>query len=49
MKIENPASCEIRSVINFFIAKNVRPAEIYRQVCEVYGENAMSDDGEKMV
>jgi hypothetical protein len=24
-------------------AKNVRPAEIYRQVCEVYGEKAMSD------
>jgi transposase len=43
MKIENHASCEIRSVINFFIAKNVRPAEIYRQVCDVYGENAMSD------
>jgi hypothetical protein len=43
MKIENPASCEIRSVIKFLNAKNVRPAEIYRQVCEVYGENDMSD------
>jgi hypothetical protein len=42
MKIENPASCEIRSVITFVNAKNVRPAEIYRQVCEVYGENAVS-------
>jgi hypothetical protein len=42
-KIENPASREIRSVIKFLNAKNVRPAEIYRQVCEVYGENAMSD------
>jgi hypothetical protein len=42
MKIENPASCEIRS-IKFLNAKNIRPAEIYRQVCEVYGENAMSD------
>jgi hypothetical protein len=42
MKIENPASCEIRPV-NFLNAKNVRPAEIYWQVCEVYGENAMSD------
>jgi hypothetical protein len=42
-KIENPASCEMRSVINFLNAKNVRPDEIYRQVCEVYGENAMSD------
>jgi hypothetical protein len=43
MKIENPASCEIRSVIKFFNAKNVRPAEIYPQICEVSGENAMSD------
>jgi hypothetical protein len=30
-------------VIKFLNAKNVRPAEIYQQVCEVYGENAMSD------
>jgi hypothetical protein len=43
MKIENPTSCEIRSVIKFLNAKNVRPAEIYRQVCKVYGENAVSD------
>jgi hypothetical protein len=43
MKIENPASCEIRSVIKFLNAKNVRPAEIYWQVCTFYGENAMSD------
>jgi hypothetical protein len=43
MKIENPANCEILSVIKFFNAKHFRPAEIYRQVCEVYGENAMSD------
>jgi hypothetical protein len=43
MKMENPASCEIRSVIKFLNAKNIRPAEIYQQVCEVYGENAMSD------
>jgi hypothetical protein len=37
MKIENPASCEIRSVIKFLNAKNVRTAEIYQKVC---GENA---------
>jgi hypothetical protein len=43
MKIENPASCEIQSVIKFLNAKNVCPAEIYWQVCEVYGENSMSD------
>jgi hypothetical protein len=44
MNIEDPASCEIRSVIKFLNAINIRPAEIYRQVCEVYGENAMSDE-----
>jgi hypothetical protein len=43
MKIENPASYEIRLVIQFFNDKNIHPAEIYRQVCEVYEENAMSD------
>jgi hypothetical protein len=39
IEIENPASCEIK----FLDAKNFRPDEIYRQVCDVYGENAMSD------
>jgi hypothetical protein len=43
MKIKNPATCEIGSVIKFLNAKNVCPVEIYQQVCEVYGENAMSD------
>jgi transposase len=41
--IERPASCEIRSVIRFFNARNVKPTDIHRQICEVYGENAMSD------
>jgi hypothetical protein len=41
MKIENPASWEIRSVFKFLNAKNVRPAEIYRQVWEVYGEDGV--------
>jgi hypothetical protein len=43
MKIENPASCEIRSVIKFFNAKHFCQAEIYRQVCEVCGNNGMSN------
>jgi hypothetical protein len=30
-------------VIKFLKAKNIRPAEIYRQVCKVYGENSMSN------
>jgi len=40
---ENPADCEIRGVIRFLQAKNIQPADIHRQVCEVYGEGAMSD------
>jgi len=41
--IDNPADCEIRAVIRFLQAKNIQPADIHRQVCEVYGEGAMSD------
>jgi hypothetical protein len=41
--IEQPADCEIRSVIHFLNARNVKPADIHRQIYEVYGENAMSD------
>jgi hypothetical protein len=43
MKIENPASCEIRSVIKFLNAENVRSSKIYQQVCEVHGQNAVND------
>ncbi|GFU47540.1 histone-lysine N-methyltransferase SETMAR [Trichonephila clavipes] len=41
--IENPAACEIRCVIRFLNAKKVNPIEIYRQICEVFGQNAMND------
>jgi hypothetical protein len=41
--VEHPADCEIRSVIRFSNARNVKPADIHRQICEVYGENAMND------
>ena len=41
-KIENPAACEMQSVIRFLNAKNMTPAEIHRQLCDVYGEHAMS-------
>jgi len=40
-KIENPTACEMRSVIHFLNAKNMKPAEI-RQLCDVYGEHVMS-------
>ena len=32
------------SVIRFFNARNVKPADIHRQICEVYGENVMRDE-----
>ena len=41
--IEGAADCEIRSVIRFLKARNVLPSEIHRQICQVYGDNAMSD------
>jgi len=40
-KIENPAACEMWSVIRFLNVKNMTPAEIHRQLCDVYGEHAM--------
>jgi hypothetical protein len=40
--IERPADCEMRSVIRFLNARNVKPADIHRQICEVYSENVMS-------
>ena len=39
-KLENPAACEMRSVIRFLNA--LKPAEIHRQLCDVYGKHAMS-------
>ena len=41
-EIENSAACEMQSVIHFLNAKNMKPAEILRQLCDVYGEHAMS-------
>jgi len=40
-KTENPAACEIWSVIHFLNVKNMKLAEI-RQLCDVYREHAMS-------
>ena len=41
--IKRPADCAVRSVIRFLNARNVKPADIHRQIGEVYSENAMSD------
>ena len=41
--IEGAADSEIRNVIRFLNATNVLPSEIHHQICQVYGDNAMSD------
>jgi len=41
--IEGGTDSEIRSVIHFLNARNVLPSEIHHQICQVYGDNAMSD------
>jgi len=41
--IEGAADCEIRSAIHFLNARNVLPSEIHHQICQVYGDNVMSD------
>ena len=41
--IEGAADCEIRSVIRFLDARNGLPSEIHHQICQVYGDNAISD------
>jgi hypothetical protein len=42
--IDNPASYEIRAVINLLYAKNMNAAEIHRELCAVYGQNVMSEE-----
>ena len=37
------ANCEIRTLIRILNARNVLPSEIHHQICQVYGDNAMSD------
>ena len=41
--IEGAADCEIRYVIRCLNSRNVLPNEIHHQICQVYGDNAMSD------
>jgi hypothetical protein len=41
--IDNPASCEIDAVIRFLHTINMSAAEIHRELCEVYGQNVMSE------
>lgn len=41
--IVSPADCKVRAVIQFLSAKGVKPIDIHREICEVYGQNIMSD------
>jgi len=41
--IEGAANYEIQSVIRFLNDRNVLPSEIQYQICQVYGDNSMSD------
>jgi len=41
--IQGAADCELRSVILFMNATKVLPSEIHHQICQVYGDSAMSD------
>jgi hypothetical protein len=42
--IDNPASCEIRSVIHFLLAKNMSAAEICCELCGVYAQDVMNEE-----
>jgi transposase len=41
--IDNPSSCEIRSVIRFLHANDMNAAKIHFELCAVYGQNVMSE------
>ena len=43
--IERAADCKIRSVIRFLNARYVLPSKIHHHICQVYGDNSMSDGG----
>jgi hypothetical protein len=42
--INNPASCEIHSVVHFLHTKNTIVWEIHLELCGVYGQNVMSEE-----
>jgi hypothetical protein len=41
--IDNPASCEIHTVIHFLHAKNTSDAKLHCELCALYGQNIMSE------
>ena len=42
--ISTPADGEVRGVIRFLQAENVRPCEIHQRLIAVYGEHVMDAD-----
>jgi len=40
--ISHPADCEVRGVIRFLRAENVRPCENHQRLVAVYGEHVMN-------
>ena len=42
--ISTDADCEVRGVIRFLQAENVRPSEIHQRLVAVYGEHVMNVD-----
>ena len=42
-KFKMRAACDSRYVIQFLNAKGMEAAEVYYQICDVYGEEPMSD------
>jgi predicted transcriptional regulator len=42
--VDNPASCEICTVICFLHTKNVNAMEIYCELCVVYSQNVKSEE-----
>ena len=44
IKIPPTVKYALRSVIRYLSAKGVKAVEIHRNICEVYGQNTMSDE-----
>ena len=40
--VSTPAECEVRGVVRFMQAENVRPCEIHQRLVAVYGEHVMN-------
>jgi hypothetical protein len=41
--IDNPTSCEIRSVICFLHSRNMSAVEVHLELCSVYDQNVVNE------